>query len=91
MNAQCGGVIIGNHNVLTAAHCCQSAGFISGKIMLGSNRFVDPNNQQTLSIEAFRIHEKWNMDNYQGDICVIKTKGKFRCEFFSFIINLRTD
>ncbi|CAB3379851.1 Hypothetical predicted protein [Cloeon dipterum] len=62
-NSICGGSLIKNDKVLTAAHCC--LGGTSFEIHLGTN------NEKVVRSERTTVHEHYNQSSYANDICII--------------------
>merc|ERR1712048_803282 len=75
-NAACGGTIITNHHILTAAHCCVN--MKSVKMGFGSINKREPKFTLEATRQDWIIHHKY-FDDSDGsdrnfDICIIKTK-----------------
>ncbi|KAK0085021.1 hypothetical protein PV325_005947 [Microctonus aethiopoides] len=70
----CGGVLITDRHVLTAAHCLQGVRSKDIKVRLGEYDFSKPDETraQDFHISDVRIHEDFDPANYDNDIAIIK-------------------
>uniref|UniRef100_A0A3Q1JDE0 coagulation factor Xa n=1 Tax=Anabas testudineus TaxID=64144 RepID=A0A3Q1JDE0_ANATE len=67
----CGGTILNEYIILTAAHCMNQSRYIYVKV--GEfDTLVDDNNEATHFVETIVTHNKYKPDTYLNDIALIK-------------------
>ncbi|KAJ6638856.1 Chymotrypsin BI [Pseudolycoriella hygida] len=71
--ALCGGALVGQQTILTAAHCVHQS--ISGTIILGAHFLTNPNepNRRRISVgvESIRMHPGWSSNSARDDLALI--------------------
>ncbi|GJQ76784.1 hypothetical protein Trydic_g12504, partial [Trypoxylus dichotomus] len=68
----CGGSIIGNRTVLTAAHCLENVSASQLTIYAGSKYRTLP--RQKVPVQSIKIHERYNKTSLDNDIAILKLK-----------------
>nr|AAC39131.1 midgut-specific serine protease 2 [Stomoxys calcitrans] len=66
----CGGSIISEDIVVTAAHCMQSHSASEFKVRLGSTQYNTGG--ELVEVKAFKFHENYNSGTMKNDVAVIK-------------------
>ncbi|CAG9800167.1 unnamed protein product [Chironomus riparius] len=82
-NFDCGGSLIADDIVLTAAHCVNIKGAQPVMVRLGRtsldlNDEYDESDHQDIKIEAIRIHPKYCVKYKHNDIAIIKLRKPFK-------------
>ncbi|XP_059197585.1 mast cell protease 8-like isoform X2 [Centropristis striata] len=70
--AHCGGFLLNEDIVMTAAHC-QARAYI---VFLGVHDFQKTNEVQRISVEQSFPHKDYNASNYKNDIMLLKLSSK---------------
>ncbi|XP_054158034.1 proclotting enzyme-like [Oppia nitens] len=76
----CGGALVTNQHILTAAHCLKDLTPEDIIIRLGAYDFsasADPEAQDFV-VDYFKIHPKYNRQTYDNDMAIVKLRTKTR-------------
>ncbi|XP_017775144.1 PREDICTED: transmembrane protease serine 9-like [Nicrophorus vespilloides] len=69
--AFCGGTLISENYVMTAAHCTDNA--VEIEVVLGAHEITKEESTQVRIIsKEFTVHEGWDFDSIQNDIALVK-------------------
>ncbi|KAG8041997.1 hypothetical protein G9C98_007305, partial [Cotesia typhae] len=72
----CGGSVLNEKYVITAAHCVESKSAEQIKVIAATTNLKKPNS--THFVAEITVHEKYNSsDSWKNDIALIKIKGRF--------------
>ncbi|XP_011863837.1 PREDICTED: trypsin-1-like [Vollenhovia emeryi] len=73
----CGGSILNNNYVITAAHCVEDESATGLKVVAGSLKLSDPKSQH--EVEKIIVHKDYNeINSWINDIALLKVKTPFK-------------
>jgi len=71
----CGGVLVTDQHILSAAHCVDNFKASDITIRLGEYDFEAPSNsRRDFDVERIYMHERYNRKTYENDIALLKLK-----------------
>jgi len=86
----CGGSILNENHVLTAAHCCE--GVSSSYDIVGGEhiRNKDDGSEQRMEIRRRITHPDYDDNNVDNDVCVLELEGTFSFDTYVAPVSLDT-
>merc|ERR1711993_222956 len=86
----CGGSILNENHVLTAAHCCE--GVSSSYDIVGGEhiRNKDDGSEQRMEIRRRHTHPDYDGNNVDNDVCVLELEGSFSFDTYVAPVSLDT-
>ncbi|MBN3303208.1 CFAD factor, partial [Amia calva] len=73
---ECGGFLIAEKWVMSAAHCFTDPSEKTGKVVLGAHSLSTPEDtKQVFGIASLHPHPDFSLDNYDNDIILLKLDG----------------
>ncbi|TRY92730.1 hypothetical protein DNTS_024817, partial [Danionella cerebrum] len=77
----CGGTILNEHFILSAAHCMNQS--LSTRVVVGEfNTLVQEGRESTHDVDEILIHKNYQLDTYHNDIALIKLRKPLRFSRF---------
>ncbi|XP_037818866.1 trypsin-3-like [Lucilia sericata] len=73
----CGGSIINEHTILTAAHCIHNLSPDNLRVHVG-DKSLAVKQGDVYNVEAIYFNKNWTSDNYDYDVGLIKILGSFK-------------
>ena len=92
----CGGAILTEDYVVTAAHCVEDMKPSEARIRIGDHDNDDPNDtlynkKQSLEIQKIIMHSKYDPESFNNDIALLKLATKIDFKKFGGIIMMILD
>jgi len=90
----CGGSILNENKIVTAAHCCDGLGIEEARITVGDYTVEDGDQdgtEQIFKISSMKIHENFDMETVDYDVCVLTLAGVIEMNEYAAPISLCTE
>ena len=72
----CGGSLVAADTVITAGHCCDGMSASRLGVEVGSHMlYEDDPDQEAFAVKQVMLHEDYNANNINNDICMLKLDG----------------
>lgn len=72
IGAFCGGAILNEKTIVTAAHCVQGLSSLDFVVIAGAHSVFDPDNtEQIVPVSSIRRHPTFNPETYDGDVALL--------------------
>jgi len=76
----CGGSILDENNVMTAAHCCTTFGGLTQVVIGEHNLREEEGVEQTIQIDQKIQHEDYQSSTFNNDICILRLASPIKLD-----------